>query len=376
MLRPNRTVLIAVLALGCAVAGAQQNAAIPVPKFAVDPAWPRPLPNGWIVGQVAGVAVDAQDHVWILHRPATLAPGRGRGRGRGAGADTTPAPVKQGIPAPPVIEFDPAGTMVRAWGGRGDGYDWPANEHGLAVDRRGNVWVTGGGARDAHVIEFTPAGRAILQIGKPGVTGGNNDTTGLDRPTGVFVDAAANEVYVTDGEVGGTHRRVVVFDLRSGAYKRHWGAYGEKPADGQLPPYDPAAPVSRQFGTATHCVRIAHDGLVYVCDRSNNRIQVFRKDGTFVKEGFVAKETLGLGAIWDLELSPDQKYIYVGDGQNNKIWILLRDSLQVIGSFAEPGSGPGQLSGVNALAVDSKGNLYAAEAANGSRVQKFAFRGF
>jgi DNA-binding beta-propeller fold protein YncE len=337
-----------------------------VPKFAVDPSWPKPLPNNWVIGQVAGVAVDARDHIWILHRPATLAGGRG----------ANAAPPKPGVPAPPVIEFDADGNLVQAWGGAGAGYDWPANEHGMSIDYKGNVWVTGGGARDAHVIRFTNAGKLVLQIGKPGVTGGNNDPTGMDRPTDAVVDPKTNEVYVTDGEVGGAHRRVIVFDADTGAYKRHWGGYGERPIDGPATPYDPNAPVSRQFGTATHCVRISTDDLVYICDRSNNRIQVFRKNGTFVKEGFIEKQTLGLGAIWDLELSRDEKYIYVGDGQNNKIWILLRDSLQEIGSFAEPGSGPGQLSGVNAVAVDSKGNLYVAEAANGSRTQKFAFKGF
>jgi DNA-binding beta-propeller fold protein YncE len=206
--------------------------------------------------------------------------------------------------------------------------------------------------------------------------GNNDDTTGLDRPTGAVVDPRTNEVYVTDGEVGGTHRRVIVFDADTGAYKRHWGAYGEKPLDGPTPPYDPAAPVSRQFGNATHCVRIARDGLVYICDRSNNRIQVFRTNGTFVQEGFVERQTVNTGAIWDLELSPDQSFIYVADGANNRIWILRRSTLEVVGSFGSAGSGPGQLSGVNALAVDSTGNLYAAEAANGARVQKFVFKGF
>lgn len=356
--------LIAAVMSAVALSAAAQGPTIAVPRFEVDPSWPKPMPNGWVVGQAAGVAVDAQDHIWVLHRPNTL------GAGRGA----NPVPARAGIAAPPVIELDQAGNMLQAWGGAGTGYDWPANEHGLTLDPGGNVWVTGGGAKDAHVIKFTRAGKPLLQIGKPGLTGGNNDTTGMDRPTGVFVDQSANEVFVTDGEVGGVHRRVIVFDATTGAYKRHWGAYGEKPVDGPATPFDPNAPVSRQFGTATHCVRIANDGLVYICDRSNNRIQVFRKNGTFVKEGFVEKQTLGLGSIWDLELSPDQKFIYVGDGANNKIWILLRDSLQVLGSFSGPGHEPGQLDGVNAVAVDSKGNLYAAEAANGRRVQKFTLR--
>lgn len=362
----NRAGILVLTMLGLAVgwgpAGSAQTSVDTVPTFAVDPSWPQPLPNDWIVGQVSGVAVDSQDHIWILHRPARLT--------AGSGADA--APPRPGIAAPPVIEFDAAGNLLQAWGGPADGYEWPANEHGLSVDSEGNVWVTGGGAKDAHVLKFTRAGEFLLQIGRQGQTGSNNDPTGLDRPTGAVVDPKTNEVYVTDGEVNSTHRRVIVFDADTGEYKRHWGAYGERPIDGPATTYDPNAPVSRQFGTATHCVRISQDDLVYVCDRSNNRIQVFRTDGTFVDEGFVARETLGLGAIWDLELSPDETFIYVGDGANNRIWILRRDSLAIVGSFAEGGSEPGQLSGVNAVAVDSQGNLYTAEAANGRRVQKFA----
>ena len=359
--------VVAAVWMGAVSGGVAAQSANGVPRFEVDAAWPKPLPNNWIIGQVAGVAVDKQDHIWILQRPATINPP--------ARAGAPPAPPRAGTPAPPVIEFDQAGNVLQAWGGPGAGYEWPANEHGLLVDPRGNVWVTGGGAKDAHVVEFTSAGKFVLQIGQSGKVGSNNDPGGLDRPTGAFVDVAANEVYITDGEVGGTHRRVMVFDATTGAYKRHWGAYGERPADGPATPYDPKAPVSRQFGTATHCVRIAKDGLVYICDRSNNRIQVFQKNGTFVKEGFVARDTVGLGSIWDLELSPDEKFVFVGDGANNKIWILQRDSLQVVGSFSETGTAPGQLNGVNAVATDAKGNLYTAEAANGARVQKFSFKG-
>jgi DNA-binding beta-propeller fold protein YncE len=236
------------------------------------------------------------------------------------------------------------------------------------------VWVTGGGARDAHVLKLSPDGGCLLQIGTPGTPGTNSDTATLDRPTDAVVDRERNEVYVTDGEVGGSHRRVMVFDADSGRFQRMWGAYGNKPEDGPAPANDPTGAPAKQFGTATHCVRISRDGLVYICDRSNNRIQVFRKDGTFVKEGFVARETGGLGSIWDLELSPDQRYIYVADGQNQKIWILVRDTLEIAGSFGGDGHEPGQIRGANAIAVDSKGNIYIAEANDGRRVQKFALR--
>jgi DNA-binding beta-propeller fold protein YncE len=337
------------------------------PQFEVDRSWPRPLPNGWVWGEVAGIAVDGSDHVWVLHRSRTVG---GRGR-RGA----PPPPAPAGPAAPNVLELDEAGVVVRSWGGSDVGAcTWPGNEHGLSVDFGGNVWVTGGGARDAHVLKLTPAGECLLQIGTPGTPGTNRDTTTLDRPTNAVVDPERNEVYITDGEVGGSHRRVMVFGADTGRFERMWGAYGNIPADGPAPANDPNGPPAQQFGTATHCVRIARDGLVYVCDRSNNRIQVFRKDGTFVEERFVARETGGLGAIWDLELSPDERFVYVADGQNQKIWILLRETLEIIGSFGGDGHEPGQIRGVNAIAVDSRGNIYIAEANDGRRIQKFLLR--
>lgn len=357
--------LLGLAAFGALAAAVHTQATSP--RFEVDPGWPKPLPNNWTVGEVAGIAVDGQDHIWVLQRPRTVG-----ATPRGA---APPTPPPSGTAAPPVIELDAAGNFLRAWGGPGTGYEWPANEHGLSVDNGNNLWITGGGARDAQVLKFTSAGAFVLQIGQQGKVGNNSDTTTLDRPTDAVVDPMANEVYVTDGEVGGTHRRVIVFDALTGVYKRHWGAYGAKPEDGALPAYDPNAPVSKQFGTATHCVRIARDGLVYVCDRSNDRIQVFHKDGTFVKEAFIEKATVGLGSIWDLALSPDQRFLYVADGTNQKIWILVRDSMQIVGSFGGDGHAPGQIRGANAIAVDSKGNIYIAEAADGRRVQKFTFKG-
>ena len=368
--------LLALTILGALAVPAQMQTRAPM--FDVDPSWPTPLPNSWVVGEVAGIAVDSRDHIWVLHRPRTVG-----AAARGAAAAPAPTgspaaspPASSAIAAPAVIELDQAGTFVQAWGGPGPGYEWPANEHGLSVDSKNNVWITAGGAKDAQVLKFTSAGKFLLQIGQQGKVGGNNDTTTLDRPTGAVVDPATNEVYITDSEVGGTHRRVIVFDADTGVYKRHWGAYGARPEDGPAVTYDPNAPISKQFGTATHCVRISKDGLVYVCDRSNNRIQVFRKDGTFVKEGFVEKQTAGLGSIWDLELSPDERFVYVADGTNQKIWMLLRDELQIVGSLGQDGHAPGQIRGANAIAVDSKGNIYIAEANDGRRVQKFTFKGF
>ena len=225
---------------------------------------------------------------------------------------------------------------------------------------------------DAHVLQFTRTGKFVRQIGKPGATEGSASQTTLNRPANVEVDAAANELYVADGH---GNRRIVVFDATTGAYKRHWGAYGAAPDDGNHGPYDPGAPAAKQFRTVS-CVTIAKDGMVYVCDRQNNRLQVFSKDGKFVKEAIVSKATLGNGAVWDVALSSDaaERYVFVADGTDQKVFILRRDTLAVEGEFGAGGRWPGHFFGVGSIAVDSRGNVYTGETFEGKRVQKFAPR--
>jgi L-ascorbate metabolism protein UlaG (beta-lactamase superfamily)/DNA-binding beta-propeller fold protein YncE len=322
------------------------------PTFAVDPSWPKPLPNGWSVGPVSGIAVDAGDHIWIVQRAEA---------------------VKQtgNAPAPHVIEFDVDGRVVQAWGGPGLGYDWPEQVHGIAIDHKDRVWISGNGQKDTHLVVFSRDGKFLRQIGRAGQTGSNHDRQNVNRATQMRFDAQANEVFVSDGENG--NRRVVVFDSENGGYKRHWGAYGVKPDDAaprEKP--DPKGPAPKQFGSAVHCLRLARDGLVYVCDRANSRLQVFRKDGTFVREAFIARE-VGNPSVWDIAFSPDERFMYVADGGNQKLWILARDTLETLTSFGGPGQPPGQFAtSLHDLVVDSRGNLYTGEAATGGRVQKFA----
>ena len=350
-----------------------------VPTYEVDPAWPRPLPNHWIVGAVVGVAVDARDHIWITHRPSTLQPNETRSFWRAA---------------PPVLEFDQQGNLVSSWGGPGAGYQWPQLEHGIYVDDHDHVWLGGGGEKDAQILEFTRQGRFVMQIGRQGQGRGSNDTQNLGAAAHMVVDREANELYVADGYV---NHRVIVFDATTGAYKRHWGAYGKKPDDayftnaGETLPgpfsgrvqnenkpsqYDPNGPPPPQF-RIVHAVRISRDGLVYVCDRTNDRLQVFRKDGTFVQEVFIAKETFGSGSVWDVGFSvdPEQTFLIVIDGTNQQVYILRRKSLDVVSSFGGAGHWAGQFYGAHNLAVDSKGNLFITETYEGKRVQKFAYRG-
>jgi DNA-binding beta-propeller fold protein YncE len=306
------------------------------PRFEVDASWPKPLPNGWVMGQAAGVAVDRHDHVWVIQRPKTSA-----------------------TPAPPVLEFSADGTLLSSWGA-GAGQAWPGNEHGIHVDHQDGVWIAGNGPRDGQVFKFTRAGRPLLTIGEPGVIGDDADTKHLNRPAAMVVDPGGAEIFVADGY--GNHR-VIVFDAQTGAYRRHWGANGRPPGTAGV----------KGFANPVHCIRLARDGLLYVCDRAGNRIQVFRKDGTFVREIAVAPETKGNGSTWDADLSPDpsQSLLHAADGQNQVVWTLLRETGRLLGSFGAPGRAPGEFHWVHNLAVDSRGAIYTTEVDTGKRAQRF-----
>jgi DNA-binding beta-propeller fold protein YncE len=345
--------------------GTTAQAAQAPPTFQVDAAWPKPLPNNWIMGQAAGVAVDAQDHIWVVQRPRSLTPDE-------QGAALTPPRNKCCVPAPAVIEFDQAGNVVQAWGGPGQGYDWPQNEHGIHIDHKGFVWIGGNGELDGHILKFTRDGKFVMQIGKPGPQTSSNDTTRLGRAAGMEVDPATNELYVADGYFA---RRIIVFDADTGAYKRHWGAYGNRPEDVGAA-YDPAGPLPRQFGNPVHCARVARDGLVYVCDRVNSRIQVFQKNGTFVREFRVEPQTRVGGSMWDLALwdDPGQTWMLNADGENNEVRVLSRATGAVVGTFGRPGRMAGQFHWVHNIAIDSKGAVYTTEVDTGKRVQRFTSR--
>ncbi|HET6897382.1 MAG TPA: hypothetical protein VFK70_03500 [Vicinamibacteria bacterium] len=351
-------------------AAAEAKGAVQAPRFEVDPFWPKPLPNHWILGSSVGVTVDARDHVFIIHRGAPTLNERTE-----IGLATTPKSAEGCcLPAPPILEFDAAGNLVGHWGGPGTGYEWPASNHGVTVDDKGNVWIGGNGKGDAHILKFTRDGKLLMQFGHAGKSTGSNDTENFGQVAKIFVDPKANEAYVADGY---GNKRVAVIDADTGKFKRYWGAYGHKPDDTDLGKYDPEAPPAPQFRTPVHCAELANDGLVYVCDRPNDRIQVFQKDGTFVKEAFIARKTLGDGSVWDIAFSrdPQQRYLYLADGKNEKVYILDRDTLQILTSFGDGGRQPGQFFGVHSIATDSKGNIYTTETYEGKRLQKFVYKG-
>src|SRR5690349_5590349 len=256
-----------------------------VPRFEVDPTFPKPLPNHWYQGMSIGVGVDANDHVWIVHRPDTV------------NALEAAEGEKTGLccqKAPPILEFGQDGTLLRHWGGQdGDGYQWPGSNHGITIDHKGNVWIGGNGGQDGMVLKFTQDGKFLLKVGDMFPTADSNAQDRFWKVAKVHMYPKTNEVFVADGY---GNKRVAVIDADTGKMKRFWGAYGNKPNDGQLPPYVPGGPLVQQFRGPVHCAEPSEDGFVYVCDRTNDRLQVFRLDGTYVTEVQVMPESRSDGS--------------------------------------------------------------------------------
>lgn len=371
-----RPITLAAIVIGAVITVDAQPPAVQaaVPRFEADPLFFQRLPNRWTTGMVGGIAVDARDHVWVLHRPASIPDGE-------RAAALNPPQALCCVPAPPVLEFDAEGRMVQAWGGPGGGYEWPTTEHGITVDGEGNIWIAGNGKGDHHALKFTRAGKFLLQIGKRNGSTGSNDTVNLRGPAAIFVHAKSNEVFVADGY---GNRRIIVFDATSGAYKRHWGAYGNRPDDSYVFPERALlvmGPPQPSFNTPVHGVIVANDDLVYAADRSNNRIQVFRIDGTFVREVFVNRFTLqSEGSVHNFALSRDneQRYLYVADGSNKAIHILDRRTMTLLDSIGgHGGHNAREFFHLHSLAArpDSRGHLYVGEVNQGQRYYRLRFTG-
>ena len=383
-------VLIAIVSCAIAVSprvAAKENHAastVEVPKFAADPSWPH-IPNGWTLGQVSSAATDPDSNIWIIHRPGTVKPG-----------------VKTG---PPVMEFDQAGNYLRGWGGQsGDDYAWPSTEHGITVDYKGNVWISGNG-NDDQILKFTKDGKFIMQIGQPAKKKSNADTTSFWKPADVFVYPKTNELFVADGY---GNKRVIVFDADTGTYKRMWGAFGNVPTDD--PPkvqaltgeaakaaaaeeeakrtlatgFDPADPGPSQFVPPVHGIKVSNDGLVYVADRGGKRVQVFTTDGKYITQAWIDRWCLAAGAGCNngntaasvaFSADPGQRFLYVASRSPARIWVLDRKTLQALDSFGRPGIAPGEFDVLHHMTTDNKGNLYTSEVEDGRRVQKFVFKG-
>jgi len=379
--------LLGALAVGQAALDktvAAQSTGVMAPHFEVDPLWPKPLPNHWVLGMAIGVFVEPNDHVWIIHRSsATLA------------NNEKPLELKTGeccAGAPPVLEFDQEGNLLHHWGGPGEGFEWPDSNHGIFIDYKGNVWIGGNGGPDSQILKFTKDGKFLLQIGKKGArrsataavgagegqvagfAGGSNDQLNFGRVAKIFVDQKENEAYIADGYL---NKRVAVLDADTGKMKRWWGAYGNKPDDTPMPPYDPAAAPTQQFHNPVHCADMSVDRLIYVCDRAGDRLQVFTPEGKFLKEAFFETNTKNAGSVWDIAFSkdPQQRYIYMADGVNEKVKIVDRQTLMELTTFGDGGRQPGQFYGVHSIATDSKGNIYTTETYEGKRLQRFLAKG-
>ena len=352
-----------------------------LPIFEPDPLWSEALPHKWVSGQVGGVAVDSHDNVWVFHRPDTIPDGE-------KAASLTPPQAECCIPAPPVLMFDAKGKFIRAFGGPstslgagpGASYEWVRSPHAIYVDAADNVWLTGNAKEDDQILKFSSTGTFLMQIGHAGKNRGSNDTENVGGPAGVFVHEKTGELYVADGYF---NHRVIVFDAKTGAYKRHWGAYGKKPDDGiQFPARAQliSGPEPTGFNNPVHAVLVTNDDMVYVADRTNNRLQVFKPDGTYVKEVFIARNTLQAeGTVHAFATSPDkeQRLLYVADGSNKAIRVLDRQSLEIVGSIGgHAGHNAREFFHIHGIAADSKGNLFIGEVNNGQRYYKYAFKGW
>jgi hypothetical protein len=410
-MRRNLYVGVAVLTLATALGGGSmllgkraivEAAGEQAPKFEVDPFWPKPLPNGWVLGQTIGLAVDAQDNVWIVHRPGSLEAKESYLTRKDADCCTA---------APDVLAFDTNGNVIQHWG-KVEGHDWPTSNHGITVDSRGNVWMGANGAgqpgpapgsaaqfappppaaprpvsdypgaglpgvttyHDSFILKFSKTGQYLGQIGKANGSKGSMDNENVRGVAQIRFDPKTNELIAADGY--GNHR-VSVWDPDTLKFKRAWGAYGKPPTDNTMPAYEPGQPPPQQFRNPVHCAQPSKDGLIYVCDRVNDRLQVFKTDGTFVSETMLETNTKGDGSVWEIAFSrdPQEKYMYVADGANHKIHVFDRLAMKEIYSFGSGGRQPGEWYALHSIATDSKGNLYTTETYRGQRVQKFTYKG-
>ena len=382
MLLALPSVVVCLMLVGCADESrpTPANGEPETPSFQVDPSWPS-IPNDWIFGITSGLAIDAEENIWVLQRPRTVAP---------EDADRA---------APPVMVFDTDGNYLKSWGGPDEGYEWPATEHGIFVDHEQNVWISGSGQGDDQILKFTNDGDFLMQIGSAGQSRGNTDTENVNRAADLYVHASTNELFVADGY---GNSRVIVFDAANGEFKRMWGAFGNAPSD---PTEDEVVNESNpEHFSLVHGVKVSNDGLVYVADRRGMRLQVFTLDGRFQEQILVgrtepdpavltarADEMAHGQPVADLitnvssarqsvsqtafSSDPEQRYLFMADRSNQEVVVLERESLTRLSAFGQTGDRPGEFYILHDMVSDAAGNLYTAEVNVGARAQKFNYVG-
>lgn len=323
------------------------------PRYELDPTWPKPLPEGWVLGQIPGIAVDADDNVIIVNR-----------------CDITEEEAETSINAPPVIVFDADGAIVKTWG---DIDKLPIKPERICLDHERNVWIPG--QQDGLLQKYSWDGELLLEIGRRGHFDSSDGTLKgkplnaapdlFFQPTSVSVDPANGDFYVSDGY---GNRRVAVFD-RSGRFLRQWGRQATRE--------EMEAGVGGAFAKVVHSVDLGNDGLAYVCDRQGDRIQVFEKSGDFVRNIWVRTGTPELpdprGTAWTIVFSndPEQRLIYLMNGRNEQVHIIERESGEIVYTFGRPGHLAGSFTHGHTIAIDSRDRLYVSETHTGRRVQRF-----
>jgi hypothetical protein len=329
--------------------------------YKFDPNWPKPLPNNWIMGTVTGLYVDQDDHIWVLDRPGNTPSGKSA--------------------APAVLEFDTDGNLLRSWGTEASAPVgvWPRQVHTIFLDRERHVWLAGAAPGDT-LLKFTPDGLFLGEFGhrgpiveRQGMVQDNQSKILLLGVSSAALDEDANEIFIADGYL---NRRVVVFDMTTGELKRGWGAYGKPIAEisnEAQPAHDPKDLHAADFKSPVHCVRISNDGLVYVCDRAGDRIQVFTKQGKFLKEFHIANATMGGGSAGTIDFSndPAQQYLFVADLVNATVWQLDRQTGEILGRVSHKGADLGEFLAPHVAAMDSKGSVYVGEIGRAPRAQRF-----
>ena len=346
----NKSFLIASLTLAAAAFHLSSLAAQSgAPKYEVDRSWPKPFPDRWIIGGLGGVCVDSQDHVFLLNRQ-----------------DVLEGDLNAGHLAPSVIELDTDGNLIHSWS---DAKQLDPRLHSCTFDKDNNMWIAS--APSGMVQKYSHDGSKLLQqIGKKGVVDSsdgtvkgqplNSNAAQFFMPSSLYVDPKNGDIYVADGEGVGGNRRIAVIDSK-GAFLRQWQPEGMR---------------------VVHCLSVANDGLAYVCNRYESRIQVYDKLGNFKKNIEIPwtpytappdgkpKESGGAAVSLDLSRDANQRFMYLLNQNTAEVEVLERDSGKVLAKFGRAGHFPGEFDQPHGLAVDSKGNVYVAEN-RGRRIQKF-----